>query len=213
MRGAAASFGAVRARFLIPAGLLALLGGAACHSDRTSLPTEPASREAVSSTAEDPGVPRMPIVRIPRRGTAAPSPTMTPSAPPSFSTPTPTPIVPPTPSMTPTAVPAAISIRLRGINWQWDFYGAGLTGGGASITLRSGQSYEIEFFNDGPPDSSSHTFSGIAPLGLSAVSVAPGESLTRTFTPRQTGTFEFACTNSACGVGHDGMTGNISVVP
>lgn len=155
----------------------------------------------------------MPIVRIPRRGTPAASPTATPSAPPSFSTPTPTPALPPAPSATPTAVPAAISIRLRGINWQWDFYGAGLTAGGASITLRSGQSYEIEFFNDGPPDSSFHTFSGIAPLGLSAVSVAPGESITRSFTPRQTGTFEFACTNSACGVGHDAMTGNISVVP
>ncbi|MEP6767271.1 MAG: hypothetical protein ABJC61_01280 [Acidobacteriota bacterium] len=79
--------------------------------------------------------------------------------------------------------------------------------------MKRGQAYRIELFNDGPEDSSFHIFSGIAAFGLSAVSVAPGESVMMSFTPNQTGTFRFACTNSSCGIGHDNMEGTVSVVP
>ncbi len=223
-RGADALREAVRARFLLAATVAAFLGAAAAcsQSERSSLPTEPARGASTQAAAEDPLVPRMPIVRLPRRGTVTPSLTVTPSGPPSSPTPTSaappatataTPTVTATPSRTPTSGPGTISIRLRGIDWQWDFYGPGVSNGGPRITLHSGQKYQIEFFNDGPENSSFHTFSGIAPLGLSALSVAPGESVTRTFTANQTGTFPFACTNSSCGVGHDGMTGTVSVVP
>ncbi|MFN2631846.1 MAG: hypothetical protein ABR610_00290, partial [Thermoanaerobaculia bacterium] len=127
---------------------------------------------------------------------------------------TPSPTAPPTPTATPAPTPSApVAIRLRGISWQWDFYGGSVSNAGSNITLTPGQAYRIEFFNDGPEDSSFHTFSGISALGLNSVSVAPGESVTQAFTPRQAGTFQFACTNSACGVGHDGMLGTVTIVP
>ncbi len=228
-----------RVRSLLAAALAVAAGlSSACDSDSRRLPTE-ASPASAATAASDPAVERMPIIRIPRRRTGGPTPTPTlpgprptatpaptstlgptatpgPTSPPP---PTPTPTVPaPTPTRTapaPTATPtvsATIAIRLRGINWQWDFFGPGKSGG-PNITLKRGQPYRIEFFNDGPEDSSFHTFSGIAALALSAVSVAPGESVMMSFTPAQTGTFPYACTNSSCGVGHDNMEGTVTVVP
>jgi hypothetical protein len=107
-----------------------------------------------------------------------------------------------------------ISIAMRGIPWQWDFYSVpGQPDGGPSATLHKGQKYSIQIFNDAPFGTLGHTFSGIAALGLSGGSVDPGTSFTRTFTPNTLGDFPFLCTDSACGVGHDDMSGVIHIVP
>ncbi len=188
-----------RARSLWAAALGAVLAlSSGCDSEPVRLPTEAGGVRSPSSAAAEPDVERLPIIRIPRRrpGGATPTPTSTPAA-----------------VITPTATPSGpVTIRLRGISWQWDFYGPAASGG-SRITLNRGQAYRIEFFNDGPEDGAFHTFSGISALGLSAVSLGPGESITSSFTPGQTGTFPFACTNSSCGIGHDEMTGMITVVP
>jgi len=112
-----------------------------------------------------------------------------------------------------TATPAAtVVIFLRGISWQWDFSGPGVNGG-ASIVLQVGQPYEIRLYNDAPPDSSSHTFSGNADLGLSGVVLDPGSpAVVQKFTPQAAGLYPFLCTDSSCGTGHSNMTGVIQVV-
>ena len=104
-------------------------------------------------------------------------------------------------------------IGLRGISWQWDFYGPGVNGG-SSITLKVGQTYEIHIFNNGPPDASSHTFSGNADLGLSGAVLDPGApDVVQTFMPHAVGAYPFLCTDSSCGTGHANMTGLIQVEP
>lgn len=196
------------------------------------MPTEASGVQSASAAATDPAVARLPIIRIPPRrtggatatptvpgaptATPAPSSTAAPSATPaSTNPPGPTATRTPTSPPTATATPAGpIAIRLRGISWQWDFYGpAG--NGGSTVTLKRGQAYRIEFFNDGVDqgDGVFHTFSGISALGLNALSLAPGDSVFVNLTPNQTGTFPFACTNSSCGIGHDNMTGTLKVVP
>ncbi len=109
---------------------------------------------------------------------------------------------------------AAIPIALRGIPWQWDFYSVpGQPDGGSVATLRRGRTYTIRVFNDAPVDTAPHSFSGIAPLGLSGGFLAPGDSFTQSITPSTLGDFTFLCTDSSCGIGHDRMTGVIHVVP
>jgi heme/copper-type cytochrome/quinol oxidase subunit 2 len=156
----------------------------------------------------------MPIARVlhqtpPPRVTATASPTSTPTP---SATPTPTSIATATPTRT--ATPAAtVVIFLRGISWQWDFSGPGVNGG-ASIVLQVGQPYEIRIYNDAPPESSSHTFSGNADLGLSGAVLDPGApAVVQRFTPGAAGVYPFLCTDSSCGTGHANMTGVIQVEP
>lgn len=134
--------------------------------------------------------------------------------------PTPTPVVaataPPTPPRTPTRTPTpgTTVVRLRGIPWQWDFYAPGVSGG-STITLRRGKAYEFHIFNDAPDDTAPHSFSGVPAIGLNGVDLlAPGgHEFVQTVTPQTAGTFPFLCTESGCGVGHDGMLGVIRVIP
>jgi hypothetical protein len=219
----------IRGRTLALVAILAVgVGTSACSdSERGRLPTEPA-KEKPSSVTEADLPARMPIVRVPPRGTPTPTPTPLGSPTPvptstAFPTPTattadPTSTPSPTPTRTPTRTPTpgnvTISIALRGIPWQWDFYSVpGQRDGGPSATLHKGQTYSIQIFNDAPSDTLGHAFSGIAALGLSGGSIDPGTSFTQTFTPNTLGDFPFLCTESGCGVGHDNMLGVIHVVP
>jgi heme/copper-type cytochrome/quinol oxidase subunit 2 len=222
----------IRARTLSLVALFAVgVGTWACpDSERVRLPTEPA-REKPSSLTEADLPARMPIFRVPRGGSPTPTPTRASSPTPVMTfptaiptrtttpdlpspTPTPTLTMTRTPTRTPTPGPVTISIALRGIPWQWDFYSVpGQSDGGPSATLHKGQRYSIQIFNDAPIFTLGHTFSGIAALGLSAVSIDPGTSFTQTFTPNTLGDFPFLCTESLCGVGHDDMLGVIHVVP
>jgi hypothetical protein len=221
----------IRARTLFLVALLAVgVGTSACpDSERVRLPTEPA-KERPSSVTEADLPARMPIVRVPLRGTPTPTPTPVSSPTPAptstaFPTAVPTPTVTtpdpsstPTPTRTPTRTPTpgnvTISIALRGIPWQWDFYSVpGQSDGGPIATLHKGQTYSIQIFNDAPSDTLGHMFSGIAALGLSGGSIDPGTGFTQTFTPNTLGDFPFLCTESGCGVGHDRMLGVIHVVP
>jgi hypothetical protein len=229
----------IRARTLSLVALLAVgVGTWACpDSERVRLPTEPA-KEKPSSVTEADLPARMPIFRVPRGGSPSPTPTRVRSSTPVATatalptagptrtttpdlpspTPTPTPTLTPTTTRTPTRSPTpgnvTISIALRGIPWQWDFYSVpGQSDGGPSATLHKGQRYSIHIFNDAPLGTLGHTFSGIAALGLSSGSIDPGTSFNQTFTPNTLGDFPFLCTESACGVGHDNMLGVIHVVP
>lgn len=183
------------------------------RSDSRQLPTEPAGQtETAPGPAETP-VGRMPIARVahqtpPSRVTATATVTSSPTL---SATPTPTSIATATPTRTATPAPTVV-IFLRGISWQWDFYGPGVNGG-ASIALQVGQPYEIRVYNDAPPDSSSHTFSGNADLGLSGAVLDPGSpAVVQRFTPQTAGLYPFLCTDSSCGSGHGNMTGLIQVV-
>ncbi len=193
------------------------------------MPTEPAPEKSSSVTEADLPA-RMPIVRVSHGASPTPTPTRVSSSTPvptatAFPTavptatatagiPSPTPTLTRTPTRTPTPGNVTISIALRGIPWQWDFYSVpGQSDGGRSATLHKGQRYSIQIFDDAPFGTLGHTFSGIAALGLSGGSIDPGTSFTRTFTPDTLGDFPFLCTDSGCGVGHDGMTGVIHVVP
>jgi len=232
----------IRARTLSLVALLVVgVGTWACpNSEQVRLPTEP-TQEKPSSVTEADLPARMPIVRVPRGAspsptptrvssptpvptatafpTAVPTPTATTAVPTSTATaavpsPTPSPTSTPTRTSTPTPGNVTISIALRGIPWQWDFYSVpGQSDGGPSATLHKGQRYSIQIFNDAPSGTLGHAFSGIAALGLSGGSIDPGTSFRQTFTPNALGDFPFACTESACGVGHDNMLGVIHVVP
>jgi heme/copper-type cytochrome/quinol oxidase subunit 2 len=221
----------IRARSLFLVALLVVgVGTWACsNSEQVRLPTEPVKDEPSSVTEADLPA-RMPIVRV-RHG-ASPTPTPTPVSSPTpvptstaFPTAVPTPTATtadpsstPTPTRTPTRTPTpgnvTISIAMRGIPWQWDFYSVpGQSDGGPIATLHKGQTYSIYIFNDAPSDTLGHTFSGIAALGLSGGSIDPGTGFTQIFTPNTLGDFPFLCTESGCGAGHDNMLGVIHVVP
>jgi hypothetical protein len=148
-----------------------------------------------------------------RTSTPGPSLTPTPSGVLPTSTPFPTGLSTATP--TPTDAPAIV-IRLRAVDWQWDFYGLpGRPDGGPNATLRLGQKYELHVFNGGIVDTPPHQFSGNAALGISGFGPleAGGPEYVVTFRPTVVGAFSYLCTDSTCGVGHDNMTGLITVLP
>ncbi|MEP6995892.1 MAG: hypothetical protein ABI968_15325 [Acidobacteriota bacterium] len=167
-----------------------------------------------------------------------PAPTNTPFAPPPPTStpggipPTNTPPPPPPPTLTATPIPTqvppptatpggtAIAVRLRAVNWQWDY----VTGpsisrdtaypGQNTVTLRVGQRYDLRIYNGGIPGTAPHFFGGSAALGLSGGALEAGDpDILRSFVPTVTGTFEFNCTDSGCGSGHDRMHAFIKVVP
>jgi heme/copper-type cytochrome/quinol oxidase subunit 2 len=178
-----------------------------------------AARKATGTLEETP-VPRMPvIVGRRRRGTPTPTatgltpppPTPTPSSPPSTATPT-------TPSSSPTPTPTAgpIVIRLRAVDWAWQFEGVpGVPDGDSNATLYVGQTYEIHVYNGGLPENVPHIFSGIAALGWSGGPLVVDDPDLVTVihvTSDMAGTaYPYLCTESSCGVGHDWMTGNIII--
>jgi len=164
-----------------------------------------------------------------------------PTATPSGTTPTPTSTKPPiftfTPSQTPTrtatasptpTTQAVVDVQLQALSWQWSF----LAGQDISsdtnpawanvnndITLHVGRTYRFDIFNGNPildPPLSSHTFSGIAGIGLNGGPIAPGQHLPTqaiTITSGMVGSYSFMCTDSACGTSsqHDQMGGRIIV--
>ena len=146
-------------------------------------------------------------------GTPTPTPTPTPTSGLPDATPTPTPTRTPTP--TPTDSPAIV-IRLRAVDWQWDFYGVpGMADGGPDATLKLGQTYELHVFNGGIPDTPPHRFSGNSALGISGFGPLEvgGPEYVVTFRPAVVGAFSYICSESTCGVGHDDMQGLITVRP
>ena len=151
--------------------------------------------------------------------TRVPTRTATPTRPP-----LPTRTASPTPTPTPPAGP--VVVRLRAVDWQWDFVQGPNTGNTApypginTITLTRGVTYEFHVYNDGPvldPPLPPHGFSGIAALGLNGGELdTGGPELVQTITPSATGDFPFLCTFTDCGTGpnqHDAMHGVIHVVP
>ena len=79
-----------------------------------------------------------------------------------------------------------------------------------------GTTYQLRITDSDDPRADPHGFSGIPGLALSGGDLVPSgpqksNVLTRTFTPTQAGTFSFNCSNSGCGIGHDGMIGRIVV--
>jgi hypothetical protein len=113
-------------------------------------------------------------------------------------------------------VAATIVIRLRAVDWQWDFYGVpGMPDGGPDATLKLGQTYELHVFNGGIPDTPPHRFSGNSALGISGFGPleVDGPEYVVTFRPTVVGAFSYICSESTCGVGHDDMQGLITVRP
>lgn len=148
----------------------------------------------------------------------APSPTATPTQP---FVPTSTPPANPTPTPTPTRTPSAtIIVRLRAVNWAWQFvagtdaYGRAADGS-SNFTFKQGQRYELHVFNGGIPDPafSVHIFSGNSSIGVSGATVDFGPDIVQTFTAPGPGVYAFLCSESACGRGHDTMHGTLTVVP
>ncbi|MEO8431545.1 MAG: hypothetical protein ABI592_08550 [Acidobacteriota bacterium] len=152
-------------------------------------------------------------------------PTATPPDIPTIPVPTSTP--PPTAPPPPTSTPGSgqtVAIALRAVNWQWDWVqGPNTTGkdpaypGQNGITLKAGQRYQLKVtnntFDDGTSGNAVHYFSGISSLGISGAALSIGGSgITQTFTAA-VGDYEFACTESGCGSGHDRMHGVIHVIP
>lgn len=157
-----------------------------------------------------------------------PPPTSTPGGIP----PTSTPPAPPPPTLTATPIPtqvppptatpggSTIPIRLRAVDWQWDFVsGPNISRdatypGQNTITLHVGQRYELRVYNGGIPGTPPHDFSGSAALGISGSPLEAGDpDILRSFVPSATGTYEFNCTDSGCGTGHDRMHAFFKVVP
>ena len=137
--------------------------------------------------------------------TATPSgPTATPTPPPVADTPTPTP--------TPTA-PATVVIGLSATQFQWTFTGDGASD--STLTVRVGQTYQLQIRDGDRAGTTAHGFSGIPSLGLPALALtAGGAAKTVTFTPNasQVGDAFFSCSESGCGTGHDNMLGTVRVV-
>ncbi len=131
-----------------------------------------------------------------------PTPTVTPTSAPPTATLTPTP--------TPTPLPTIV-VNLVATQFQWSF-----DGGGSTLVMHVGQTYELHIRDDDPPGSDSHGFGGIPALGMNAHVLTAGDPpFVLTFTPSaaQAGFFGFACDQSSCGIGHDGMTALIQIVP
>ena len=159
--------------------------------------------------------------------------TPTPSAPTGTATRAPTRTAtatrPPLPTRTaPTPTPPAgpVVVKLRAVDWQWDFVQGPDTEKTApypginTITLKRGLTYEFHVYNDGPvldPPLPPHSFSGIAALGLNGGELdTGGPELVQTITPNVTGDFPFLCTFTDCGTGpnqHDAMHGLVKVAP
>jgi hypothetical protein len=112
-----------------------------------------------------------------------------------------------------------IVVYLRAIQFQWDFY-APVCGPlpdspcGRHITLTAGQTYELRLYSGDIIGTDPHGFSGVSALGLSGgdILIPKDPPIVHTFTPTTLGAFDFACTNF-CGIGHDGMSGTITIVP
>jgi len=189
-------------------------------------PVKKTAPKAALATADEPTpIPRMPVVVGGRRrppGATPPVPistlTPTPVSPSPTATPTPpgpTPTPPSTPTPTPTGAPAIV-IRLRAVDWQWDFYDVpGQPDGGPDATLRLGQTYELHVYNGGIPDTPAHRFSGNSALGISGFGPleVDGPEYVVTFRPAVVGAFSYICSESTCGVGHDNMQGLITIRP
>jgi PKD repeat protein len=124
--------------------------------------------------------------------------------------PTATPTVGPQPTPTPTpSGPVIVTLNSKQFDWSFN-------GGGATFQATVGTTYQLRISDSDPSRFEPHGFSGIPALGLSGADLTPSGSpptvfVTRTFTPTQAGTFAFNCSNSACGIGHDGMIGRIVV--
>ena len=126
---------------------------------------------------------------------------------------------PTAPSGTPT--PGATTlIRLRAVRWAWQWIqGPGTTPGNpsASITLKTGQTYELHVFNGDIPDDVylPHWFSGV--YGWIAGSQLPynAPDYVVTIVAPAPGTYGFSCQEFQCGptVQHEGMVGSIVVIP
>jgi len=157
-----------------------------------------------------------------------PPPTSTPGGIPPTNTPPP----PPPPTLTATPIPTqvppptatpggtAIAIRLRAVDWQWDFVsGPNISHNAAypgqnTITLHVNQRYDLRVYNGGIPGTAPHNFSGSAVLGISGGNLEAGDpDILRSFVPTAPGTYEFNCTDSGCGTGHDRMHAYFVVVP
>jgi hypothetical protein len=194
----------------------------------SALAPRPEKKTGLATVVEDPTpIPRMPIVVGGRRRTPVGTPGVSPQ-PSGTSTPTPTPTPTPTsglpgstptPTRTPTPTPTdspTIVIRLRAVDWQWDFYDVpGMADGGPDATLKLGQTYELHVYNGGIPDTPPHRFSGNSALGISGFGPleAGGPDYVVTFRPAVVGAFSYICSESTCGVGHDDMQGLITVLP
>ena len=160
---------------------------------------------------------RDPVVVGEPHGSATATPTQ--ASPP---TQTATPALPtstPTATKTPTPAGATI-IRLRAVRWVWQWIqGPGTSAGNpsSSITLKSGQTYELHVFNGDIYDDvyQPHQFSGI--FGWFAGSNLPYNSpdyIVKIVAPAP-GTYGFSCQQFDCGptARHEGMLGQIVVTP
>ena len=183
----------------------------------SALSRKPDRKTAAAPAEDSTPIPRMPIVIGSRRRPPAATPSV-PAQPTSTPTPTATgrsPVPTPTPTRAPTSAPAIV-IRLRAVDWQWDFYGVpGMPDGGPDATLKLGQTYELHVFNGGIPDTPPHRFSGNSALGISGFGPleAGGPEYVVTFRPTVVGAFSYICSESTCGVGHDNMQGLITIRP
>jgi hypothetical protein len=111
-------------------------------------------------------------------------------------------------------------IRLRAVRWAWQWIqGPGANPGNPSpsITLKTGQTYELHVFNDDIPDDvyQPHQFSGI--YGWIAGSQLPynAPDYVATIVAPAPGTYGFSCLQFQCGptAQHEGMIGSIVVTP
>ena len=131
-------------------------------------------------------------------------------------TPTPTPTAP-----APTPTPGATIVNLTARQFQWNFEGGRSesgcgNNGNCDFTMRVGQTYELHISDVDPAGNQPHRFSGVPSLGISGSDFLPpsGAATVIRFTPTaaQVGsTHLFSCSNSACGIGHNTMLGNIDV--
>jgi hypothetical protein len=146
-------------------------------------------------------------------------------APPGFHPSTPTPAgsgTTPTPTPPgPTPPPGATIVNLTARQFQWNFEGgrresACGNNGNCAFTMRVGQTYELHISDVDPAGNEPHRFSGFPSLGISGSDFLPpsGSATIIRFTPTaaQVGsTHLFSCSNSACGIGHNTMLGNIEI--
>lgn len=221
-------------RFVASAGLaLAAAVAFSTSCQESSLPTAPS---AGSTEADQAGSGRMRILPVSGShhtrvvdapaGSLSPtfrSPTATPSPTSSGGSPhTATPALPTaTPTRTKTPTPTGVTvIRLRAVRWAWQWIqGPGTTPGNpsSSITLKSGQTYQLRVFNGDIYDDvyQPHYFSGI--FGWIAGSDLPynAADYVVTIVAPAPGTYGFSCQQFACGptARHEGMLGSIIVVP